>query len=242
MCCRICWPIAGVNATVETDKTRLRPSDIPAARGDATAGPNRARDGPRTIPWAETLADILDDWRRPGPGRGLNECPNQSPGRRCWGASPRLHALAGLCSRRGRRWPRLGQTRCRCSGCCRRWSWCCICCNCCLSAARLAGLLVPEAASRLDALFYRLRLVREGIDSLLPVAQVGGELVGAQLLARTGMSLEPGRCFRGRGCNAGVPEPACAFLAAWSDGLGEPRRRHAVRSCRGRPWLAHGRC
>ncbi len=39
-------------------------------------------------------------------------------------------------------------------------------------------------------LFHRLRLVREGIDSLLPVAQVGGEVVGAQLLARTG--LQPG--------------------------------------------------
>jgi putative membrane protein len=38
-------------------------------------------------------------------------------------------------------------------------------------------------------LFHRLRLVREGIDSLLPVAQVGGEVVGAQLLARTGLKL-----------------------------------------------------
>ena len=39
------------------------------------------------------------------------------------------------------------------------------------------------------AAFHRLRLVREGIDSLLPVAQVGGELVGAQLLARQGTAL-----------------------------------------------------
>ena len=38
-------------------------------------------------------------------------------------------------------------------------------------------------------LFHRLRLVREGIDSLLPVAQVGGEVVGAQLLARAGLQL-----------------------------------------------------
>lgn len=30
---------------------------------------------------------------------------------------------------------------------------------------------------------YRLRIIREGIDSLLPVAQVGGEIVGARLLA-----------------------------------------------------------
>ncbi len=35
--------------------------------------------------------------------------------------------------------------------------------------------------------FYRLRIVREGIDSLLPVAQVGGEIVGARLLGRAGV-------------------------------------------------------
>ena len=34
------------------------------------------------------------------------------------------------------------------------------------------------------AVFYRLRVIREGIDSLLPVAQIGGEIVGARLLAR----------------------------------------------------------
>lgn len=32
--------------------------------------------------------------------------------------------------------------------------------------------------------FYRLRVIREGIDSLLPVAQIGGEIVGARLLAK----------------------------------------------------------
>jgi putative membrane protein len=37
--------------------------------------------------------------------------------------------------------------------------------------------------------FWRLRIAREGIDSLLPVAQVGGEIVGAQLLARRGTPL-----------------------------------------------------
>ena len=37
------------------------------------------------------------------------------------------------------------------------------------------------------AMFYRLRVIREGIDSLLPVAQVGGEVVGTRLLARTGV-------------------------------------------------------
>ena len=34
---------------------------------------------------------------------------------------------------------------------------------------------------------WRLRWMREGIDSLLPVAQVGGELVSVRLLARGGM-------------------------------------------------------
>ena len=35
--------------------------------------------------------------------------------------------------------------------------------------------------------FWRLRVVREGIDSVLPVAQVGGEIVGVKLLARRGV-------------------------------------------------------
>lgn len=35
--------------------------------------------------------------------------------------------------------------------------------------------------------FYRLRIIREGIDSLLPVAQVGGEFVGARLLSQQGV-------------------------------------------------------
>ncbi len=39
------------------------------------------------------------------------------------------------------------------------------------------------------AVFYRLRIIREGIDSLLPVAQIGGEIVGARLLSRRGASL-----------------------------------------------------
>ena len=38
------------------------------------------------------------------------------------------------------------------------------------------------------AVFYRLRVIREGIDSLLPVAQVGGEIVGARLLSRQGVA------------------------------------------------------
>jgi putative membrane protein len=36
--------------------------------------------------------------------------------------------------------------------------------------------------------FYRLRIIREGIDSLLPVAQVGGEFVGARLLSQQGVA------------------------------------------------------
>lgn len=38
---------------------------------------------------------------------------------------------------------------------------------------------------------FRLRLIREGIDSLLPVAQIGGEVIGTRMLAQTGV--EPAR-------------------------------------------------
>ena len=48
------------------------------------------------------------------------------------------------------------------------------------------GILLP-AGPRLSRL-YRLRIIREGIDSLLPVAQIGGEIVGAQLLAQDGVT------------------------------------------------------
>ena len=47
----------------------------------------------------------------------------------------------------------------------------------------LGGRRVPRR------LAWRLRLVREGIDSLLPVAQVGGELVAVQLLAQDGVAV-----------------------------------------------------
>jgi putative membrane protein len=36
--------------------------------------------------------------------------------------------------------------------------------------------------------WFRLRLIREGIDSLLPVAQIGGEVIGARLLTRRGIN------------------------------------------------------
>ncbi len=55
-----------------------------------------------------------------------------------------------------------------------------------LSAQAWRGLLSPGSC-RPD--LFPLRVVREGIDSLLPVAQVGGEAVGAQLLARHGPTL-----------------------------------------------------
>ena len=55
-----------------------------------------------------------------------------------------------------------------------------------VSARAWRGLL--PVGSRAGGLFS-LRVVREGIDSLLPVAQVGGEAVGAQLLARRGPPL-----------------------------------------------------
>ncbi len=66
----------------------------------------------------------------------------------------------------------------------------------CLVALHLFQLLLSGIAWRklLPApvaswpVFYRLRVVREGIDSLLPVAQVGGEIVGARLLARRGVT------------------------------------------------------
>jgi putative membrane protein len=57
-----------------------------------------------------------------------------------------------------------------------------------LLSARAWRMLLPDPPAGWS-LFHRLRLVREGIDSLLPVAQVGGELVGAQLLARSGLPI-----------------------------------------------------
>lgn len=37
--------------------------------------------------------------------------------------------------------------------------------------------------------FFGLRLIREGVNALLPVAQIGGHLVGARLLAQAGVPL-----------------------------------------------------
>jgi putative membrane protein len=55
----------------------------------------------------------------------------------------------------------------------------------------LSGLawrtLFIEPRPRIAA-FFRLRLIREGIDSLYPVAQIGGEVIGARMLARLGVA------------------------------------------------------
>ncbi len=58
-----------------------------------------------------------------------------------------------------------------------------------LFLAALGWRCLPAAPPCGLAAFWRLRIVREGIDSLLPVAQVGGEMVGSRLLARRGMTL-----------------------------------------------------
>ncbi len=55
-----------------------------------------------------------------------------------------------------------------------------------ISARAWQGLL---PAPRKLARCFRLRVVREGVDSLLPVAQIGGEVIGARLLAREGTTL-----------------------------------------------------
>lgn len=54
--------LAKVEVRVEEDQARLRPSDIPRAIGDAARA--RALLGwEPLIPWPETLADVLNDWR-----------------------------------------------------------------------------------------------------------------------------------------------------------------------------------
>ena len=54
--------LAGVRASVETDAARLRPSDIPAATGDAGLA-RRLLGWTPAIAWEQTLRDMLDDWR-----------------------------------------------------------------------------------------------------------------------------------------------------------------------------------
>lgn len=54
--------LAGVTAEIRTDATRLRPSEIGLAVGDAGLARRVLRWSP-AIPWATTLADMLADWR-----------------------------------------------------------------------------------------------------------------------------------------------------------------------------------
>jgi GDP-4-dehydro-6-deoxy-D-mannose reductase len=54
--------LANVQADIQTDTTRLRPGDIPRAIGNA-AQAHRLLHWAPTIPWSQTLADVLDDWR-----------------------------------------------------------------------------------------------------------------------------------------------------------------------------------
>jgi putative membrane protein len=60
-----------------------------------------------------------------------------------------------------------------------------------LAAVSVAGLgwrcLLPPDAVRPATLMVGLRLVREGLNCLLPAGQVGGEVVGARLLALSGL-------------------------------------------------------
>ena len=53
---------AGVKAQAQTDAARLRPSDIPLAAGDATLA-RRLLGWAPAIPWPQTVADVLADWR-----------------------------------------------------------------------------------------------------------------------------------------------------------------------------------
>ncbi len=53
---------AGVEAEILTETDRLRPTDIAAAMGDASRARHLLGWAP-VIPWAQTLADVLEDWR-----------------------------------------------------------------------------------------------------------------------------------------------------------------------------------
>lgn len=53
---------AGVEAEVQTDAGRLRPTDIAAAVGDAALA-RRVLGWAPAVPWTDTLRDVLADWR-----------------------------------------------------------------------------------------------------------------------------------------------------------------------------------
>jgi GDP-4-dehydro-6-deoxy-D-mannose reductase len=54
--------IAGTNAELKIDATRVRQSDLPSACGDSTQA-RMALGWTPVIPWEQTLRDVLDDWR-----------------------------------------------------------------------------------------------------------------------------------------------------------------------------------
>jgi GDP-4-dehydro-6-deoxy-D-mannose reductase len=54
--------LSGLQVTIETDTARLRPTDIMTVRGDASAARRLLAWAP-AIPWDETLAGVLADWR-----------------------------------------------------------------------------------------------------------------------------------------------------------------------------------
>ncbi len=54
---------AGVQAEIKPDAARLRPTDIPLAAGDAGLA-RRLLGWAPAIPWEQTLADVLADWRQ----------------------------------------------------------------------------------------------------------------------------------------------------------------------------------
>ena len=54
--------MAGVTAEIRTDTNRLRATEIPRALGDASEA-KRLLDWEPRIPWTQTLADVLEDWR-----------------------------------------------------------------------------------------------------------------------------------------------------------------------------------
>jgi hypothetical protein len=55
-----------------------------------------------------------------------------------------------------------------------------------LAWLNIAGKTQPRAGARF---FLRLRLIREAVNSLLPLAQIGGEVVVSRLLAQRGVNL-----------------------------------------------------
>ena len=54
--------LAGVRAEISPASSRMRPTDISLAAGDSTRAHTLIGWAPRTA-WAQTLADVLDDWR-----------------------------------------------------------------------------------------------------------------------------------------------------------------------------------